>query len=35
MVDVAAPCDRAGAAAVARLAIEVNAGRRRGNPFTW
>lgn len=32
MVDVAASCDRAGAAAVARLAIECNAGRR-GNPF--
>jgi len=32
MVGVAASCERAGAAAVARLAIEVNAGRR-GNPF--
>jgi len=35
MVDVAALCDRAGAAAVARLAIEVNAGRRGSNLFQW
>ncbi|KAA2244134.1 hypothetical protein F0L68_41340 [Solihabitans fulvus] len=32
MVGIAAPCDRAGAAAVAQLVIECNAGRR-GNPF--
>jgi hypothetical protein len=32
MVDVAAPCTRAGAAAIAQLANEINAGQR-GNPF--
>jgi hypothetical protein len=34
MVEVSASCDRAGAAAVAQLAIEINAGGR-GNPFRW
>lgn len=33
-VTVAAPCDRAGAAAVARLAIDVNKGMWH-NPFRW
>lgn len=32
MVEVAAPCDRTGVAAVAQLAIQVNTGQR-GNPF--
>lgn len=34
MVTIAAPCDRAGAAAVAELAITVNKGLW-GNPFRW
>ncbi|WP_157528666.1 hypothetical protein [Nocardia sp. NRRL S-836] len=32
LISIAASHDRAGAAAVAQLAIELNAGRR-GNPF--
>lgn len=32
VISIAAPCDRAGAAAVAQLAIEINEGHR-GNPF--
>lgn len=32
MIGIAAPCDRAGAGAVAQLAVEINEGRR-GNPF--